>query len=93
VPFRKFVLVDTFCAALVIPIFFGASYLFADQIAKWWERFHTAQIVATIVVVCAILVGVYVYLRRRRKRLARELAARLNAEPEMSLAGEQRTPS
>ena len=50
-PFRRFLLYDLICATLVVGVFFGASYLFGDQVARWIreaERAHTPSAPADV---------------------------------------------
>ena len=50
VPFRRFLLVDTFCATTVIGLFFSLSYRFASQIQGWWDEIRKAEIALTVTV-------------------------------------------
>ncbi|MBI2826081.1 MAG: DedA family protein [Planctomycetia bacterium] len=96
IPFRRFVLVDLFCAAIVITTFFGLSFLFAEHIADWWDRIRRAEVALTVAIVAALIgVLLYFYVRHRRRlariRLRRELRSlRLSAAkraPERKTAG------
>jgi len=68
VPFRRFLMVDLFCATAVIGTFFGLSYFFAEQIHAWWVWIRQAEIAVSIAIVCGLggALG-YVYLSRRRR--------------------------
>jgi membrane protein DedA with SNARE-associated domain len=71
VPFRRFVLVDLFCAALVICTFFGLSYLFAERITGWFHGIRNAEVAITVLtLVAAVSIVLFFYVRHRR-RLAR----------------------
>jgi membrane protein DedA with SNARE-associated domain len=93
VPLRRFVMADLFCATIVIPLFFGLAYLFADHIQTLWQWLRTAEmaVTGTLVVgaIAAYLVVHYVRKRRAAERAAddsAEQAARLAADPEKSVA-------
>jgi len=62
VPFRRFFLIDLFCATTVIGVFFGLSYYFGPTITKWIPRL---EILLTSLVVVGTI-GVVIYLWRRR---------------------------
>lgn len=83
VPFRRFLLVDTFCATMVIGCFFFLSYRFAPQIGGWWERIRQAEIALTVTVVVGVAaVIVFFYVRHRRHvadAQSKQLAARNQA--------------
>lgn len=69
VPFRRFIVVDTCCATLVVSSFFGLSYVFAERISGLWNLIRGAEIALTIGIVVAIIaVILYFFLRRRRRR-------------------------
>jgi len=65
-PFRRFLLIDVFCATVVIGTFFGLSYLFG---AKITTLVRNAEIGLTAVVVL-VLVGLmlYFWIKCRKKR-------------------------
>ena len=74
VPFRRFLMIDLFCATVVIGVFFSLSYRFGTAITAW---IHGAEVgLWAIVVVVLAVVAVY-YWRRRRRRA-------VEAEPEPS---------
>jgi membrane protein DedA with SNARE-associated domain len=62
-PFRRFLLIDSFCATVVVGIVFGLSYFYGQTITAWVRR---AEVIATVVAVLA-LGGVALYLWRRRR--------------------------
>jgi membrane protein DedA with SNARE-associated domain len=71
VPFRRFMLVNTTCAAVIITAFFGASYVFGAQFQAWFQMIRQAELALTIAVVAAVVgIGVY-FLVRHRRRVAR----------------------
>jgi membrane protein DedA with SNARE-associated domain len=77
-PFRKFILIDAICASIVVTLFFGLSYLFADRILSWWQWIHDAELAVSVTVVAAIVgVVLFFYVRHRRRveriRVRREL--------------------
>ena len=68
VPFRRFLLVDAFCATIVVSAFFGLSYYFAPHIETMWKWIHNSQYALTIlaVVVGFGLLGWFLWQRQRR---------------------------
>jgi membrane protein DedA with SNARE-associated domain len=71
VPFRRFIMYDALSATVVIGVFFGLSYTFADHISAWWRWIRRAELGLTIGVVVVVLCAVtYYYVRRRRRRAA-----------------------
>lgn len=90
VPFRRFLLVDLFCATAVIGTFFGLSYFFAEQIHAWWVWIREAEIAVSAVVVCGLGGALlYVYTKRRR-RWARVARWRARREARRAAAGGRR---
>lgn len=71
VPFRRFIFVDLFCAALVIATFFGLSYFFADHITDWFQRIRNAEVAITATVIAAVVGTVLYFYMRHRRRVAR----------------------
>jgi membrane protein DedA with SNARE-associated domain len=61
--FRRFLLVDAFCATVVVSAFFGLSYLFGESIAKW---IHQSEIAVTVLVAVGLVVVLAIYLFKRR---------------------------
>jgi membrane protein DedA with SNARE-associated domain len=74
VPFRRFIVADMFCAAVVIPLFFGVAYLFSDHVNRLWQLLRRAEIAVSATVVVAAIAAVFV-VRYVRKRRAMEQAA------------------
>lgn len=65
ISFRRFLLIDMFCASLVVSTFFLLAYLFGEGVMN---RIREAELTATAAVLSiAALVGVYLYRRSRRK--------------------------
>jgi membrane protein DedA with SNARE-associated domain len=74
VPFRRFLLADTFCAIAVVSVFFGLSYKFGDRITN---LIRDSQIALTaLVAVAAVAVSLWWFVRRRRKLAANLQASR-----------------
>jgi len=64
--FRRFLLMDLFCASVVIGLFFALSYFYGQAITHWIRR---AEIAATVVVVFAVVAAATFLWRCRRRRL------------------------
>ncbi len=64
--FRKFVIIDAFCATMVVGLFFGLAYYFGEHITKFIRQ---SEIALTVIVVIAVL-GVGIWLWRNRTLLA-----------------------
>jgi membrane protein DedA with SNARE-associated domain len=65
VSFRRFLMIDLFCATMVVGTFFWTTYLLGEAIAKWVKW---ADVGLTIVVVLALMVvGIYLWWRYGRK--------------------------
>ena len=68
ISFRQFLLFDAVCASLVVSLFFGLSYGFADQIVGLWRQIREAEIALTVLLVAAVgAAGFYFYWRHRRR--------------------------
>lgn len=66
--FRRFILIDAFCATSVVGLFFGLSYLYGETVVDIIRR---SEIGVTVIVAVAVCIIVCVLLiRRRRRRLA-----------------------
>jgi membrane protein DedA with SNARE-associated domain len=77
IPFRQFIFCDLVSASVVVSMFFGLSYLFAEQFINIWQKIKKAEIALTVTVVAAVLgVVAYFYIRHRR-RVARIRLRRL----------------
>ena len=85
VPFKRFVLVDSFCAAVMITVFYGLAYKYSEGIARWIRQAELAVTITIGVLAIIALVG-YRYYRKRKaaERLMEEKAAASNdAETEV----------
>jgi membrane protein DedA with SNARE-associated domain len=71
VPFRRFILVDTFCAASVIGCFFFLSYRFASQIEHWWNWIRHAEVALTVSIVAGVVGVILFFYVRHRRHVAR----------------------
>jgi len=82
VPFRRFLLADTFCAIAVVSVFFGLSYKFGDRITN---LIRDSQVLFTAVVaIVALGVSVWFLVRRRRKLVADLQTIRSEKTPAVS---------
>lgn len=77
VPLLWFLFVDSISAAVVVGIFFGLSYFFADRIAVWWNVIRQAELVITIGVGLAVAVVGFILYRKYRQKI--------HGEPEILL--------
>jgi membrane protein DedA with SNARE-associated domain len=77
VPFRRFVLVDMFCAAVMISAFFSLAYFFSNTVVKYINDAERAFTVAVVLAGIGVLIGYRYY----RKRHAAALAAEAAREP------------
>jgi membrane protein DedA with SNARE-associated domain len=70
VSFRRFFLIDLFCASVVVGTFFWLTYFFGKAIAKWIKG---AEVTLTVAVVLALVgLGVYLWHRHRQKTAVAE---------------------
>jgi membrane protein DedA with SNARE-associated domain len=69
-PFRRFILIDAFCATAVVALFFGLSYLYGERLTTWIQRSELG--VTALVVLAVAVVGGYFLWKRRRARLLTE---------------------
>jgi len=77
VPFRRFFLIDLFCATSVIGVFFSLSYFFGrrygTKIAVWIRE---AEFTLTgVVLVAGLIAGIVYFCRRRRAKKVEQEAA------------------
>jgi membrane protein DedA with SNARE-associated domain len=66
--FRRFVLIDSFCATAVVGLFFGLSYAYGEQLAGLIRRSEIGFTVAVVVGV-SIVLSYFIWKHLRRKRL------------------------
>jgi len=73
VPFKRFVLVDMFCAAVMVTSFFALAYWFSNHVLKWIRQAEAAVTITIGVLAIIALVG-YRYYRKRKaaERLKQE---------------------
>lgn len=68
VPFRRFLLIDLFCASTVIGLFFILSFRYGTVITKW---IRDAEVLSTAMVALALaVVGIFYWQHRRRRHPA-----------------------
>jgi len=80
-PFRRFLLIDLFCATVVIGTFFGLSYRFGEAVTRW---IRNAEFVLTGIVVAFLVAAVFLFWRWHRRHAARqseELDVRIPFQP------------
>jgi membrane protein DedA with SNARE-associated domain len=101
IPFRYFIVWDVIAASIVVSVFFGLSFLFAQQINDLWARIRKAEIALTVGIVAAVVAGcVYFYVLRRRRidrvrlrRLRRKRRPEGGQPPSDGLPGGGQPPS
>jgi len=81
VPFRRFFLIDLFCATTVIGLFFTLSYKFGQSIIEW---IRGAEYGLTAAVVIA-LTGVAIFYWRRHRRNLKQADTEPKAEQDESV--------
>jgi len=78
-PFRRFIIIDLFCATIVIGTFFGLSYYFGEPILRW-IRGAEYTLTGILLLTVAIVTTMYFY-RKRKKILAGKALALLVSDP------------
>jgi membrane protein DedA with SNARE-associated domain len=63
--FKRFVMIDLFCASVVVGTFFWLTYLLGESIARWVKRAEVALTIAVVLTV--VVVGLYLWRRHKRK--------------------------
>ena len=89
VPFRRFLLMDLFCATSVIGVFFMLSFWYGARLTSW---IYEVQLSLTIVLALAASVaGIYFWRRHRRRAAQAELARQEDSlsEPSESVEAEE----
>ena len=66
--FKRFLLVDAFCATSVVGLFFWLSYAYGDSIRRW---IVTSERIATVVGVAVIIIAIY-FWRKQHLRAGEE---------------------
>ncbi|HEY2148015.1 MAG TPA: DedA family protein [Pirellulales bacterium] len=67
VNYVRFVITDTICALMVVSLFFGLTYFYGKQI---WAGIHDVEVLITIAVVLAVVIGViFFFIHRRGKHM------------------------
>ncbi len=97
VPFRRFLLIDLFCATMVIGTFFVLSYRYGMAIVRWIQGIE----IWLSVVVVLVLIVVALYFWRRHRRSPAEVdsesgdcadAEQPSAEPVLPISGQIEQP-
>lgn len=88
--FRRFILIDFICAAIIIGFFFGLSYQFGEVVTRW---IHGAEVTLTAVVTAALVAAVVFYIWRRSRRKLLEESAKAASERAQLEGGEQDEPT
>ena len=71
VRFRRFLLIDLFCATAVIGTFFGLSYFLSDRYGSAIYRWiREAEVLLTVVVVVALIAAGFYFWRRHHRQPA-----------------------
>lgn len=71
VSFRRFFLIDLFCATAVVGTFFSVTYFYGKELTYWIRQ---GEVWLTVVVVLGLAcLGLYLWRRHRRKTLHSEL--------------------
>jgi len=79
VPFRRFLLIDLFCATIVIGTFFGLSYVYGGTITRWIRGAEYA--LTGVVVLCIAAVVIYFWRRHRRGEVGRLESGEITEPP------------
>ena len=88
-PFRRFLLVDFLCVSLVVSLFFGLSYVFAEAFQNLWDSIRRAEFWLTISLAVVAAGVVLFFLLRRRRRLSRIRLRRLKKKAPSHHASEE----
>ncbi|MGC3968614.1 MAG: DedA family protein [Pirellulales bacterium] len=89
VPFKKFVLIDAFCAGLMIASFFALAYFYSDKVLGWIQGAEKAFTISLLLAAVAGLIGYRIYRKRKQRREAEERLAHGESEAEPEPAVEK----
>jgi membrane protein DedA with SNARE-associated domain len=70
VPFRRFIITDMFCAAVMITSFFSLAYFFSNSVLKYINDAERAITVAVVLAAISVLIGYRYYRKRHNAALA-----------------------
>jgi membrane protein DedA with SNARE-associated domain len=74
VPFRRFIITDMFCAAVMITSFFSLAYFFSNSVLKYINDAERAITVAVVLVAIGLLIGYRCYRKRHNAAQAAQAA-------------------
>lgn len=74
--FRRFMLIDAFCATAVVGLFFGLSYAYGERVTGWIRDSEIGLTVAAVLI--ALGVACFFLWRRYRRNRLPELAEELD---------------
>ena len=66
--FRRFLLIDAFCATSVVGLFFGLSYAYGERVTGW-IRNSEVGLTVVIVIAAVAVIGFFVWRHYRQKRI------------------------
>lgn len=89
VPFRQFIFCDLISASVVVSLFFGLSYKFAEQFITIWQKIKRAELALTVTIVAAIVAAVVYFYIRHRRRVDRIRLRRLRRTQRSATRGPQ----
>jgi membrane protein DedA with SNARE-associated domain len=84
--YRRFLLIDTFCATSVISLFFGLSYAYGDRVTGW---IRDSEIGLTVVVVLAVVTALAVLAWRQFRRKTDQVLLETTEPTDAPEAGDQ----
>lgn len=70
IPFRRFLLIDLFCATAVIGTFFWLSYLFGEPITRWVRGLEIGLTAVAVIAVFGLTLFFWIKHRRKLRREA-----------------------
>ena len=89
VPYRKFLIADVFSATIVVGLFFGLAYRYAEQFERVFRWITSLEQALTVVVVIVVAAAIGFYWWRRRRRWTRILARRQERIERTSVMGKE----